>query len=903
VPPGCGDENSMSAPPINESAGRIVTFYSYKGGVGRSMALANIAVILARDFGLDVVAIDWDLEAPGLNRYFDIPDAEVGPGIIDYFTRYKQLLAQPPEDVEISTADLDIRTYVKQIESYPDGGSISFLSAGEQRDVPLYVDRVSGFDWDDFYRNWNGAQLLEAIRVQLSQLGDVVLIDSRTGITDTGGICTLHLPDVVVLVFVFNDQNLDGIARIAAEISGKNAVFELTQRHPEALFLPSRKDVSEIGQLREWEGKAVALFQPFFESPRITDRFGDNGLDYIRATSVPYVPYFAFGEELAASTDKGYEMTAALEVLAEMLSERAPLPRKRRPSQPFVAAGKGQGPRREPSFSGRRIAVDGQELRASAAGSELPLDTPPGTAGDGGQDEPADHDGRAGHDGQAEHSEHAVWSFGRRARRRAWVGAIAVTLVGITALGVGTIIDWNISSLTQHEDPFKASSTESGSDDTGETLSVEPLDLGLLRAVVRFEFLAIYPRDQPAPRVFDGSLRAEFAIGSTSGAGGWTRKWQLQDIEQQLRASVIDDLQLVANVQSVAYRGFEPSGATTQELTLEHLAGQQIEARLVGPGASPGWLTEAWAKAEAQGVDPPRLTKSFRKFYGVADKDELLVDITPVIATMQMEYDGRPFASLTGWVARDPTTRDLVINFAPAQASDPALASASSPEPLPSSVAAYVERRDEQQKWLAGIQGVGTYSEGRGKLIYRLGIAVPTTEARGIESVTYVFGDGSAITTNKAGPTNDWSVTTTRKSCEGTVSIELGLANGVALPLSFDWCQDAVKISVQGKPDDPSQSSSCNLNLVAKNPHLAQRVCATEYELATSEAEKARLLESLIAAHASYGASGDYCWWLDQLSDDAVKAELAADKARCAIRPNSLSPDRLRLEKKPKPPR
>ena len=47
----------------------IVTFYAYKGGVGRSMALANVAVLLARR-GLRVLAVDWDLEAPGLERYF-----------------------------------------------------------------------------------------------------------------------------------------------------------------------------------------------------------------------------------------------------------------------------------------------------------------------------------------------------------------------------------------------------------------------------------------------------------------------------------------------------------------------------------------------------------------------------------------------------------------------------------------------------------------------------------------------------------------------------------------------------------------------------------------------------------------------------------------------------------------
>jgi MinD-like ATPase involved in chromosome partitioning or flagellar assembly len=47
----------------------IVTFYSYKGGVGRSMALANVADILCRQ-GARVLMVDFDLEAPGLEQYF-----------------------------------------------------------------------------------------------------------------------------------------------------------------------------------------------------------------------------------------------------------------------------------------------------------------------------------------------------------------------------------------------------------------------------------------------------------------------------------------------------------------------------------------------------------------------------------------------------------------------------------------------------------------------------------------------------------------------------------------------------------------------------------------------------------------------------------------------------------------
>lgn len=49
--------------------GTVVSFYSYKGGVGRTLALANVAAALA-GWGYRVLALDWDLEAPGLSHYF-----------------------------------------------------------------------------------------------------------------------------------------------------------------------------------------------------------------------------------------------------------------------------------------------------------------------------------------------------------------------------------------------------------------------------------------------------------------------------------------------------------------------------------------------------------------------------------------------------------------------------------------------------------------------------------------------------------------------------------------------------------------------------------------------------------------------------------------------------------------
>src|ERR1700735_1518993 len=71
--------------------GQIVTFYSFKGGTGRTMALANVAWILAAN-GERVLVADWDLESPGLHRFFQpFLDPRVGeqPGIIEFIRTYE----------------------------------------------------------------------------------------------------------------------------------------------------------------------------------------------------------------------------------------------------------------------------------------------------------------------------------------------------------------------------------------------------------------------------------------------------------------------------------------------------------------------------------------------------------------------------------------------------------------------------------------------------------------------------------------------------------------------------------------------------------------------------------------------------------------------------------------------
>ena len=64
---------------------KVVTFYSFKGGVGRSLALANVSLLLATR-GRRVLAVDFDLEAPGLSMMSDlVPNPrKVERGLFEY---------------------------------------------------------------------------------------------------------------------------------------------------------------------------------------------------------------------------------------------------------------------------------------------------------------------------------------------------------------------------------------------------------------------------------------------------------------------------------------------------------------------------------------------------------------------------------------------------------------------------------------------------------------------------------------------------------------------------------------------------------------------------------------------------------------------------------------------------
>ncbi len=196
----------------------IYTFYSYKGGIGRSMALVNIAELMCRD-GWDVLMVDWDLEAPGLERFFfeedELDQILSHPGVIDMLSDYKDnMLNFDPKNKTLLFPD--IKKYMKSIDRKTGSGQLWLLPAGKRPEGQFfeYSDKVKIFDWYDFYKNWAGESYFEWLNQEFKKVAKFVLIDSRTGVTEIGGICTYQLADVVIMFCGANNQSIDGTLQI-----------------------------------------------------------------------------------------------------------------------------------------------------------------------------------------------------------------------------------------------------------------------------------------------------------------------------------------------------------------------------------------------------------------------------------------------------------------------------------------------------------------------------------------------------------------------------------------------------------------------------------------------------------------------------------------------------------------
>lgn len=331
-----------------QNFGEIITFYSYKGGTGRSMALANVAYLLATDPSYSarrILVIDWDLEAPGLHKFFykdfkksfGTPSTTKydkaltkAPGLIDFLTSvfdyYKSNLPSDelPENKAMSNEAINIfqkalskfplKNYLLKLDGLP---SLFLMKAGSENPVPprdntggakskdvSYATKVRKLNWEQFYIQYGS--FFAHFREYLMGQYDYVLIDSRTGLNDTSGICTRVMPEKLVCVFVPNLQNIEGNKSVIRKVTE----YRINSRDPRGLVvfpIASRIDVSS-SKLRDiwWHGGMIEddhidgyqkIFEDLFKEIYELDECHLSG--YFDATQIPHDSDYAYGEKIA----------------------------------------------------------------------------------------------------------------------------------------------------------------------------------------------------------------------------------------------------------------------------------------------------------------------------------------------------------------------------------------------------------------------------------------------------------------------------------------------------------------------------------------------------------------------------------------------------------------------------
>ncbi len=390
----------MSAP---RPPGRVITFYSYKGGTGRSMALANIAWILAAA-GKRVLAIDWDLEAPGLHRYFRpfLIDQELASsdGLLDLVDRYAAEAVRPLPELQTPAPDWwaplsDFSEHVLSLNfpHFPAGGKIDLLPAGRQNDA--YAVKVSAFNWANFYDRLGGGGFMDAVRERARRDYDYVLIDSRTGVSDTAGICSAQMPDTLVVCFTYNNQSIKGAAAVAASARARHAQVEAERARragaggpdiaPSAPFrvlpVPMRVDAGESDRLALRQAFARQAFGPLLDTASDVE-----AAEYWNAVEVPHRVFYAYEEVLAPLKDEASDpktVLAAFVRLTRFLSEgdvghyRLPLaPEVRQAAlEAFAETPQTAAAHRARDESVRETAQQAMVREADAALLALPEDT------------------------------------------------------------------------------------------------------------------------------------------------------------------------------------------------------------------------------------------------------------------------------------------------------------------------------------------------------------------------------------------------------------------------------------------------------------------------------------------------------------------------------------------------
>lgn len=218
----------------------VVTFYSYKGGMGRTTSMVAYAMDLAINQKKRVVIIDCDLEAPGYLNFFDLTEHQ------GLKSGRKNGLVEFLSDSQFcrDASSIDINNYLinvgysneKNTVAYENLDKIWLIPAGNlnedfdvresQKNRTSYLEGLSRLNLS------NTDSIISSFELLFEKLAatvepDIILIDSRTGFNDIFGTIALHLSDYVVGFFGYSRQTIPGLITLLNDYYKPEHSFKL----------------------------------------------------------------------------------------------------------------------------------------------------------------------------------------------------------------------------------------------------------------------------------------------------------------------------------------------------------------------------------------------------------------------------------------------------------------------------------------------------------------------------------------------------------------------------------------------------------------------------------------------------------------------------------------------------
>lgn len=295
-------QQEQLAPPI------VATFYSLRGGVGRSTALAHSAYNLAAQ-GLSVLCMDMDLEAPGLAALFGVEaEAQKKPGIVDLLSSI-DVNGEVPEGIaeafiRVPTADANDR--------------LELLHAGTIS--PAYARDLGLIDPEAWYReDFNPLRvLMESIRdLDSSVRPDVVLVDSRTGLSSIAAPLLFDIADLAIIAFLPHPQARVGtslLTRALLSARSSRVTNDGTRLTPEPRFVVSPVAPSEENFARAQQ-RALTWISEWLAPAR--DRDGNKPFDDLEEI----IHVVGYNEEVASSdTARAANLHGAYEPIGQWIA-------------------------------------------------------------------------------------------------------------------------------------------------------------------------------------------------------------------------------------------------------------------------------------------------------------------------------------------------------------------------------------------------------------------------------------------------------------------------------------------------------------------------------------------------------------------------------------------------------